>query len=130
MVGFDVSLPNVKMGAYIDGVRESVHQRWPGSQFYSYGHLGDGSLHLSVCVGSDDPAVRSEVCRKVYEPLAALGGSISAEHGIGLQKKAYLSISRSAEEIAVMRLIKTALDPKGLLNPGLIFEMAPELNPR
>jgi FAD/FMN-containing dehydrogenase len=58
----------------------------------------------------------------VYEPLRAIGGSISAEHGIGLERKHFLEISRSAAEIAAMRAIKGALDPKRILNPGKIFD--------
>jgi FAD/FMN-containing dehydrogenase len=57
----------------------------------------------------------------VYRPLAAIGGSVSAEHGIGLEKRAYLPLSRSPEEITAMRTIKRALDPKGILNPGKVF---------
>ena len=76
-------------------------------------------------MGSDEPEARADVSRRVYEPLAALGGSISAEHGIGRQKKAYLDISRSATEIALMQLLKRSLDPRGLLNPGLIFDPGP-----
>ena len=58
----------------------------------------------------------------VYQPLLALGGSISAEHGIGLRKKPYLALSRTPEEIGVMRQIKAVLDPRGILNPGKIFD--------
>jgi FAD/FMN-containing dehydrogenase len=57
----------------------------------------------------------------VYRPLGSLGGSVSAEHGIGLEKKAYLTVCRSQSEIALMRTLKAALDPKGILNPGKIF---------
>ena len=68
---------------------------------------------------SSDLAVQ----RCVYEPLRSIAGSISAEHGIGLERKAYLEISRSPAEIATMRALKTALDPRGILNPGKIFDV-------
>jgi FAD/FMN-containing dehydrogenase len=60
----------------------------------------------------------------VYEPLRKSGGSVSAEHGVGLEKKPYLDISRSSTEIALMRTLKRALDSKGILNPGKIFDPA------
>jgi FAD/FMN-containing dehydrogenase len=59
----------------------------------------------------------------VYEPLRDIRGSVSAEHGVGLEKKPYLGISRSADEIALMRTVKKALDPRGILNPGKIFDL-------
>jgi len=124
VIGFDVSLPTGRMGAYVDGVRASLAQRWPQGHCFVFGHLGDGNLHLGVVVGDDDEATRAEVSRRVYQPLAALGGSVSAEHGIGRQKKAYLPISRSPEELALMRRLKQTLDPRGLLNAGLIFDVA------
>ena len=58
----------------------------------------------------------------VYAPLAAIGGAISAEHGIGLEKKPWLSVSRTPEEIALMRVLKSALDPQGILNPGKVID--------
>ena len=69
-----------------------------------------------------DPAVRERAERAVYEPLQAIGGSISGEHGIGLEKKRWLPLSRSEEEIALMRRLKLALDPNGILNPGRIID--------
>ena len=57
--------------------------------------------------------------------MHAIGGSVSAEHGVGLEKKPYLHLSRTSEEVALMRTLKRALDPKGILNPGKIFELAP-----
>jgi FAD/FMN-containing dehydrogenase len=66
-------------------------------------------------------AVRPKIEAIVYRGLGALGGSISAEHGIGLEKKPYLSLCRSESEMALMRALKTALDPDGILNPGKIF---------
>ncbi len=116
---FDVSLPIATMEAYVAGVRGELAARWPDHHCWLFGHLGDGNLHLAVHTG--DAADRESVERIVYEPLKAIGGSISAEHGVGLEKKPYLHLSRSPQEIALMRTLKNALDPNGLLNPGKIF---------
>jgi FAD/FMN-containing dehydrogenase len=83
--------------------------------------MGDGNLHMLVSVGDGDHREAVSAC--VYEPLAEIEGSVSAEHGVGLEKKAYLSISRSDTEIELMRTLKRTLDPKGILNPGKIFEV-------
>ena len=85
--------------------------------------MGDGNLHFVVSVGDGSSETRRQVENCVYEPLADIGGSVSAEHGVGLEKKPYLSISRSPEEIQLMRTLKQALDPKGILNPGKIFDV-------
>ena len=86
-----------------------------------FGHLGDGNLHISVSTGSAELSVRREVEAMVYQPLAALGGSISAEHGIGLEKRPWLSTCRSSAEIELMQTLKHALDPHRLLNRGKIL---------
>ena len=78
-----------------------------------------------IGVGGNSPENRHRVELCVYEPLRAIGGSVSAEHGVGLEKKPYLDISRSEAEIELMRALKRALDPKGLLNPGKIFDAGP-----
>nr|WP_163503004.1 FAD-binding oxidoreductase [Halomonas socia] len=113
---FDVSLPIAEMEGYVSNVEAAIHRDWPEGRVVTFGHLGDGNLHLSVGVGSQDPATRRTVERHVYAPLAALGGSVSAEHGIGLEKRDYLPLSRSREELALMRTLKQAMDPHGLLN--------------
>lgn len=124
-VAFDVSLKISDMKAYVADVRERLQHTFGDHRCYVFGHLGDGNLHLVI--GIDDFAAeqRHQVEACVYEPLRAIGGSVSAEHGVGLEKKPYLDISRSPEEVAMMRTLKSALDPKGLLNPGKIFDPAP-----
>jgi FAD/FMN-containing dehydrogenase len=86
--------------------------------------MGDGNLHFIVATGEGDNSLRHDVEACVYEPLAEVSGSVSAEHGVGLEKKAWLDVSRSQTEIELMRRMKLALDPKGILNPGKIFDLA------
>ena len=118
---FDVSLAISDMDNYITNIRTSLQLVWPDVHFYSFGHMGDGNLHLFVSCGNDDKETRHRVEEIVYKPLQQIGGSITGEHGIGLEKKAWLHLSRTAEEIQLMKTIKKALDPKGILNPGKIF---------
>jgi FAD/FMN-containing dehydrogenase len=86
--------------------------------------MGDGNLHVMVSAGAQDAATRAAVEAIVYEPLTAVEGSVSAEHGIGLEKKRYLPLSRKPAEIELMRRLKRALDPAGILNPGKLFDAA------
>ncbi|GGY06428.1 oxidoreductase [Litchfieldella qijiaojingensis] len=114
---FDISLPIERMARYVEDLEASLAARWPDTgRMVVFGHLGDGNLHVSITVGRDDTETRQAIERLVYAPLAVLGGSISAEHGIGLEKRDYLGLSRSPQEIALMRTLKQALDPKHLLN--------------
>ncbi len=122
VIFFDVSLPQPAMADYVDEVRGRLAAAPWGPRFFSFGHLGDGNLHFGVAGGADIERYRAGIERAVYEPLAALGGAISAEHGIGLEKKPWLGISRSQAEIDLMRTLKRALDPRGILNPGKVFE--------
>ena len=120
LLTFDVSLPIESMKAYVEEVNAAVRAFAGENRSFVFGHMADGNLHLVIAAG-DDPATRSRIEAMVYEPLEAIGGSVSAEHGIGLEKRAYLPLSRSPAEISTMRLIKRALDPKGILNPGKVF---------
>ncbi|WP_253443242.1 FAD-binding oxidoreductase [Halomonas sp. Y3] len=113
---FDISLPLDEIESYVRDLEKAVAERWPDGRLLVFGHLGDGNLHVTVGTGRADAQTRRAVESLVYEPLAALGGSVSAEHGIGIEKRDYLHLSRSPEEIALMRTLKQALDPKGLLN--------------
>ena len=122
MFSFDVSLPIPAMEAYVEALEQRLAEAWPGvARLVTFGHLGDGNLHLMITVRDGGAESRRAVERLVYAPLAEIGGSISAEHGIGLEKRDYLSLSRSETEIATMRLLKQALDPHGLLNPGKVL---------
>jgi FAD/FMN-containing dehydrogenase len=119
---FDVSLPIDEMERYADNLRDALPAQIGEHKLWIFGHLGDGNLHIVVRVNPQNYlAMRPKIEALVYQPLAAFRGSVSAEHGIGLEKKPYLPISRSESEIAIMRTIKAALDPKGILNPGKIF---------
>ncbi|RMF96531.1 MAG: FAD-binding oxidoreductase, partial [Gammaproteobacteria bacterium] len=96
---------------------------WPDAVFFVFGHLGDGNLHLSISAGPADGSARPAIEQLVYAPLGPLQGSISGEHGIGLEKKPYLSLCRSPDEIEVMKLLKRSLDPGNILNRGKIFDL-------
>jgi FAD/FMN-containing dehydrogenase len=122
---FDVSLPIPDMPLYAEELERAICKRWPHGRSVVFGHLGDGNLHVSVSVGDNEPATRRAVEQIVYGPLAELGGSVSAEHGIGLEKRDYLALSRTPEEIALMHTLKQALDPKGLLNRHKILAPQP-----
>ena len=119
---YDVSLPIRHMDQYTRQVEAALEARWPGCKCYVMGHLGDGNLHLFVSPGFGGEDLHADSDREVYGPLKAFGGSVSAEHGIGMDKKSWLDQSRSEPEIELMRLLKRSLDPKNLLNPGKIFD--------
>ncbi len=119
---FDVSLPVVEMEAYYAALKSGVESEWGANvRVIVFGHLGDGNLHIGVAPRPWSEAARHRAEELVYQPLAQIGGSISAEHGIGLEKRAWLAFSRSDAEISLMRQMKACLDPHGLLNPGRVI---------
>jgi FAD/FMN-containing dehydrogenase len=121
LINFDVSAPTAQLGALGERLKASLIARWPDGLFFVYGHIGDGNIHLSGWAGGTMEQVTHEMDEIVYGEVRRIGGSISAEHGIGTLKRDYLGHSRSAAEIDVMRRIKAALDPKGILNPGKVI---------
>lgn len=117
---FDVSAPIGAIGGLVTDLRARLSREVPGSRPICFGHIADGNLHLALELAAE--AQRPVAERIVYDAVRAAGGSVSAEHGIGILKRAWLGHSRSAEEIAMMRTIRAALDPRGILNPGRIFK--------
>jgi len=115
---FDVSLRIVDAGGYVADLEARLHAEYPDAFLAAFGHLGDNNLHLSV-LGGDAHRVQEHV----YEALRPYSGAVSAEHGIGLEKRAWLPVSRSAEEIALMQTLKRTLDPNGILNPGKVVDV-------
>lgn len=118
---FDISLSIPDMDGYVREVRERLSEKWENSRMVTFGHLGDGNIHLGIGVGSLDAETVHSVEKIVYGCLESRHGIISAEHGIGMDKRAYLAFSRSEEEIELMRTIKKSMDPKNILNPGRIL---------
>lgn len=119
-VGFDVSLAIDRMEAFAKAVNDGLKRIDKDAYAIVFGHAGDGNLH----VNAKYPPITDrydEISKLVYGITGEFAGSISAEHGIGLLKRPYLRLSRTAEEIETMRTLKRALDPHHILNPGRIF---------
>jgi FAD/FMN-containing dehydrogenase len=117
---FDVGVPMAAMDSFVQTVRDALQSRFPAQRHLFFGHIGDGNLHvLSGPHGSAESL--HEVEEVVYEAVGAVGGSISAEHGIGVIKKEFLHLTRSDAELELMRSLKAVLDPVGILNAGRVF---------
>lgn len=122
MVSFDISMPITDMCAYVDKVRDAVRAHWPErAKCTTFGHIGDGNLHFCMSIGSEQAGELRELMDIVYRELEPIGGSVSAEHGIGMEKRPFLHYSRNPAELKLMRTLKSALDPQGLLNPGKVL---------
>jgi FAD/FMN-containing dehydrogenase len=123
----DISTTVSRVPEFLGKVEEVVNAKYPEFEIIWFGHIGDGNVHLNVLKPDDLPleefqARCAEVSTWVFEIVEQFGGSVSAEHGVGLLKKEYLGYSRSATEIEIMRQIKKVFDPQGIMNPGKIFD--------
>lgn len=117
---FDVSLPLSAIPAFADRSAALVAEHAPNAISVLFGHIGQGNLHLNVLRCGD--AAERHLYEKVLNLIAAQGGNISSEHGIGSRKRDYLSLSRQPGDIAAMRTIKAAFDSTGYLNPAVLFD--------
>ncbi len=121
MLNYDVSLPLGDMGDLAERMQQRIDATFPDNRTMYFGHIGDGNLHVSLTIGPDSMERHDEVDEIIYSMTAEYDGSISAEHGIGRLKRAHLSKSRSAAELALMHTLKAALDPNNILGPGRVL---------
>lgn len=120
-VSEDVVVPRMRVADLLAEV-DAIGQATPGVRMLTYGHAGDGNLHVNFLWTDPDQAPRvREGMERLFRAVVSMRGTLSGEHGIGTSKAEYLHLEQSAELIAVQRRIKDVFDPRGLLNPGKIF---------
>ncbi len=129
----DIALPISRLAGFIADTEAAIAARWPELRLVTFGHLGDGNLHVNVsppaercgAPGSADAAWflahEADLNRLVHDAVAALGGSISAEHGLGVLRRDEAARYKSPVELALQRTVKQALDPLGIMNPGKVI---------
>ncbi|MBT8190326.1 MAG: FAD-binding oxidoreductase, partial [Bacteroidia bacterium] len=118
---FDISLPTPDIGRVLEDIIIALYALPEVHLVTTFGHVADGNIHLIVGKTIQSEEIINRINDIIYTPLKALGGSVSAEHGIGLHKKKYLHLCRTPEEIGLMKLLKRSLDPKNILNPGKVL---------
>ena len=121
LINLDVSMQLGHIGSFAEACADALGVRFPTAHVSFYGHIGDSNLHVAIAGYKGGEASSSIIEEIVYGLVRDFKGSISAEHGIGTLKRPYLGHSRSAAEIATMRTIKMALDPKQIMNPGKVL---------
>jgi FAD/FMN-containing dehydrogenase len=120
-VGFDISIPLDRLPEAIDALRRDIPAAFSGAVWVAFGHIADSNIHLQIIPSDLTDAISKSIEQLVYGHTKRLGGSVSAEHGIGRIKRPYLEMTRSAPELALMGTIKNALDPRHILNPGRVL---------
>jgi FAD/FMN-containing dehydrogenase len=129
LFGFDVSVPARDLQDCLERMRAELTERWPQVKLLVFGHLGDDNVHIAVVTGEQTRKRKAEVEHIVYGCVARSSGSISAEHGIGFEKRPYLGYTRSPEEVELMRSLKALLDPAGILNRGRVLAWGDDTEP-
>ena len=120
---FDVSVPIPQIGPYVEETVAKLNKIKGVTCVYPFGHMADGNIHFIVGKETADEALKLAINDCVYADIKKLNGSVSAEHGIGLNKKQYLHLCKSEQEISVMKLLKRSLDPKNILNRAKVFDV-------
>jgi FAD/FMN-containing dehydrogenase len=120
-IRFDVSVPLDRMTEAVAHLRQELPKQWPDAVYVVFGHVADSNIHINVAVQDMSDTVRKGIQNVVYDLVSGLGGSVSAEHGIGRIKRPYLSLSRTEPELTLMAKMKQTLDPAGILNPGRVL---------
>ena len=127
----DISLPISRIPEFMANTGAALEREFPGQRPIVFGHLGDGNLHYNVSPAAEQTgpqhaaafvALEEPMNRLVHDAVAAHGGSISAEHGLGVLRRDESARYKSAVELKLMRAVKAALDPRGLMNPGKVLE--------
>lgn len=124
----DIAVRVSAVPQFLKDVDSLVREQYPEFEIIWFGHIGDGNVHLNILKPENLEAQLffeqcGSVSNQVFSLVQQYGGSVSAEHGVGLLKKPYLNYSRDPQEIEYMRLIKQAFDPNGVLNPGKVFDL-------
>ena len=114
----DVAVPPQRVAEFIEAAIGEVAATVPSAECYIFGHVGDGNLHINLVGDLADP---DGIDERILQLTVGYGGSISAEHGIGTSKTRWLGLTRTDDEIQTMRAIKQALDPQGIMNPGVLL---------
>ena len=120
-VDTDIALPLDLVADFLTRMEQILPRLDAQARHFEVAHLGDGNIHYSVVCSRDDPVLMDQITEQVEEVVVSMGGSFSAEHGVGLSKKPSMQRRKNPVALALMRQVKTALDPKGIMNPGKVL---------
>ena len=118
---FDISIPQSKVQIFLDEILSDLEKNREIINVFPFGHIADGNIHLIIGKATDSLELTDKINTIVYGSLSSFNGSISGEHGVGVDKKHYLHYTRNSNEIELMKNIKSLIDKKNILNPSRIF---------